>query len=172
MPSQVVSEPDKSTSVGFRAPSLTAISELRKLIDMRLANDPDTRRLRVGQVIRAVQASDVGLATVYLRITVKRHFATPGAAYRTFQSEGTAGQLFPYPEFCMPDGKPVFSPDDADSLYATFFRRGRLAWQECGVHTFGVEVVWSSLWNSSPQLSPSITETPTRSCSSRTAQCR
>ena len=74
----------------------------RKLWDLRLATDPDTRDLRPGQVIKGVQSSSDGRLVAGVRITSRRHFGSMAEAYIALQKEGMAERLLP-PEYFFRD---------------------------------------------------------------------
>ena len=128
--------------VGFRAPALQAVRDRCKRLDMRLADDVNTRDLRVGSVFKAVEGKPSHV-TGWVRVISKRYFRSAEDAMAEFHSRGLLSYLLPFPTYSV-RGAAIATVEDAVACYASYFaknapdKRRELAWAHCGVQVFGV----------------------------------
>lgn len=114
--------------VGFAPPFLGLCAAELKTLDMRLADDPRTRYLRIGDLFEGVERHNRVTSRQHFRVVHIQPFSSPAAAYAHYQLEGSASRIFP-PEWCSLDGVPVTSPAAAEAFYAGLFQRPREAWE-------------------------------------------
>ena len=125
---QHVSSPVLTTtpSVAFVAPMLGLVAARVKRLDMRLADDPDTRRLCPGSLFYGQQDGPNHFRQL-LRVTDTRFFSSPAEAYAHYQARNMHHTLFP-PGWCVFNDAPVATPTSAEQYYRQFFYRDTSAW--------------------------------------------
>ena len=110
--------------VGFKPPMLGLIAARMKLLDMRLATDPDTRHLRAGDVVAGMESPHKRSPafSVRYRVTSVRVFDSVREAYTYYLSIGKEHLLFP-PDHCLVKGQPVNDARSAEAYYRSMFQR-------------------------------------------------